>query len=106
MAHDSDFRSDVVKKIDSLRRFAPRIFYVRMSGSSARNLSFLAEGSIDMVIEFDDPIWDFAAGAVLIREAGGRITDHRGGERLIDRGCYLATNGRLHAAALDLLAKD
>ncbi len=106
MAHDSDFRSDVVKKIDSLRRFAPRIFYVRMSGSSARNLSFLAEGAIDMVIEFDDPIWDFAAGVVLIREAGGRITDHRGGERLTDHGGYLATNGLLHAAALDLLAKD
>jgi myo-inositol-1(or 4)-monophosphatase len=104
MASDSDFRSDVEQKIHFLRQFAPRLFFIRMTGSSARNLTFLAEGIIDMVIEFNDPIWDFAAGTVLIREAGGKITDHRGGEHLTDRDCYIATNGHLHAAALSMLA--
>jgi len=103
MASDSDFRSDVEQKIHFLRQFAPRLFFIRMTGSSTRNLTFLAEGVFDMVVEFNDPIWDFAAGTVLIREAGGKITDHRGGENLADRGGYIATNGRLHAAALGML---
>ena len=104
LAYDSGFRSGSREKILLMEKFASRVFNIRMSGSSARNLTFLAEGTIDMVIEFDDRLWDFAAAITLIREAGGLITDHAGGPVCGDRSCYCASNSLLHGAAMKLLS--
>ena len=104
LSYDSGCRSEVDKKIYFFGKFAPRVFNMRMSGSSARNLTFLAEGVVDLVVEFDDRLWDFAAGAVLVREAGGLITGHGNGPLEGDCSCYVASNGLLHAAATALLS--
>jgi histidinol-phosphatase len=57
--------------------------------------ALLAEGAAEAVIEVDLSTWDAAAPTVLIEEAGGRVTD-LAGERRIDSGSFLATNGHLH----------
>jgi myo-inositol-1(or 4)-monophosphatase len=93
---DSGLRNDVPRKVGFLGKLSERVFNVRMSGSSARNLTWLAEGCVDLVVEFDDHLWDFAAGVVLVREAGGMVTNHQGGGIDVDKGSYLATNGVLH----------
>lgn len=100
---DSGLRVNTERKVATLRKIASRVFNVRMSGSSARNLTFLAEGTVDMVVEFDDRAWDFAAGFSLVNEAGGRWTNHEGGPFGGDRTAYVATNGLLHSAAVDTL---
>ncbi|MGA2507174.1 MAG: inositol monophosphatase [Chitinispirillaceae bacterium] len=107
LSYDSDLvRSGAGNKMSCLKDLASKVFNIRMSGSSVRNLTFCAEGKVDAVIEFDDHIWDFAAGVTLVREAGGKITDHRGGSPDRNRGCYIATNGHIHDAIINIIAEN
>lgn len=62
----------------------------------------VAEGTMDIAAEAIASVWDFAAVKCLVEAAGGRFTDFEG-EVAADRGSGVATNGRLHDAALDLL---
>jgi myo-inositol-1(or 4)-monophosphatase len=48
--------------------------------------------------------WDSAAGVLLVKEAGGYVTDYRGQNRMFDRREYLAANGDLHSKLHKLLA--
>lgn len=64
----------------------------------------VAEGAIDLAAEPIVNPWDVAAAQVIVEEAGGRFTDLTGAPRF-DGGSALSSNGRLHAAALDALAR-
>jgi len=64
----------------------------------------LARGALDVVIESDVNILDIAALAVIVREAGGTVTDLAGGELRLESTTVLASNGRLHAEALAAIA--
>jgi len=67
---------------------------VRRAGSAALDLCFLAQGSLDLFWEeFLNP-WDFAAGIVLVREAGGVLTDARGDELALRAGPVRGANCR------------
>ncbi len=61
--------------------------------------ALLAEGAAEAMVEVDLSSWDAAAPTVLIEEAGGRVTDFAG-DRAIDSGTFLATNGLLHDEVL------
>jgi histidinol-phosphatase len=63
----------------------------------------VAQGAGDIMLEHGCHIWDLAALQVIVEEAGGRMTDWRG-ERNIAHSDVVASNGRLHDAALNLLA--
>jgi len=63
----------------------------------------VAEGKAEVYAELDLKPWDLAAPKILVEEAGGRFTDFAG-RPTIYTGTALATNGRLHAAALALLS--
>lgn len=106
LAYDSDLRTGPDRKIRCLKEFASQIFNIRMSGSSVRNLTYCAEGKVDAVVEFDDRIWDFAAGVTIIREAGGKITGHQGDTLDGTCGCYAATNGHLHDAVVEIIGQN
>ncbi|HEV8555922.1 MAG TPA: histidinol-phosphatase [Actinophytocola sp.] len=64
----------------------------------------VAEGALDIAVEPIVNAWDVAAVQVLIEEAGGAFTD-LSGEARIDGGSALSSNGHVHAAALELLAR-
>ena len=70
---------------------------VRRDGSAALALSFVAAGRLDAYWEFGLSPWDVAAGALLVREAGGRITAPDGSPLDYFAGNVLATNGALHS---------
>lgn len=53
---------------------------IRRSGSAALDLAYVACGRIDAYFERNLKIWDYAAGMLLVREAGGRVTDYRGND--------------------------
>ncbi len=63
---------------------------IRRAGSAALDLACVAAGVFDGFFEFRLSPWDIAAGAVLIEEAGGRVTDMNGGPLSLDRGDILA----------------
>jgi myo-inositol-1(or 4)-monophosphatase len=88
-----------------LGEIADRAFNVRMFGSSARALSFLAEGKIDAAVEFEDQPWDCAAGICLIEQAGGMVTDLAGGRMAHTTIGYIASNGKAHEEVLDIIRK-
>jgi myo-inositol-1(or 4)-monophosphatase len=73
---------------------------VRRPGSAALDFAYLAAGRIDGFWELGLSEWDFAAGALLVREAGGLVTDIGGGERFLETGNVLAGNMKVHNAML------
>lgn len=73
---------------------------IRRPGSAALDFSWLAAGRFDGFWELGLAPWDFAAGALLVREAGGVVTDLAGGERYFDRGNVVAANPRLQTHML------
>ncbi len=84
--------------------FVGRARAVRRLGSAALDLCYVAAGRMDGFWESDLKPWDIAAGALIVEEAGGRITN-MAGEPFSSRGRHvLATNGHLHAAMLDVIA--
>jgi myo-inositol-1(or 4)-monophosphatase len=66
---------------------------IRRAGSAALDLANVAAGVFDGFFEFRLSIWDIAAGALLIEEAGGRVTDFDGGNRHWERGNVVAGPG-------------
>ena len=77
---------------------------IRRFGSAALDLAWVAAGRFDGFWEDDLDIWDAAAGLLLVKEAGGFVTDYRGQDRSFDRREYLAANGDLHSKLHKLLA--
>ncbi len=71
---------------------------VRRNGSTAISLAYVAAGRLDGFWESDVHPWDSAAGILLIREAGGRVTDYRGRPAGPDDSDLIASNGTVHAA--------
>ena len=85
--------------------FLKRIRGERRLGSAALDLCYVATGRMDGYWEKDLKPWDAMAGMLIAREAGGVVTDYEGGLRpqRLDRGQYVASNGRLHAEMLEVL---
>lgn len=80
----------------SLKKISLASAGMRRGGSAALDLAYVACGRFDGFWEINLSPWDIAAGAVLIREAGGRITDVWGKEDFLLNGDVLASNGRIH----------
>jgi|SRR5579871_4634050 len=76
---------------------------VRRFGSAALDLAWVAAGRFDAFWERGLAQWDVAAGILLVREAGGVVSDLSGGERALESGDILAANEALHPHLLKLL---
>ena len=83
---------------------APQVAGIRRLGSAALDLAWVAAGRFDGYWESKLKIWDVAAGLLLVKEAGGFVTDFRGGDRAIERNEFLAANDGLHSKLHKLLA--
>jgi myo-inositol-1(or 4)-monophosphatase len=73
---------------------------VRRAGSAALDLCYVACGRLDGFWEFNLNPWDTAAGVLMVQEAGGRVTDFKGGPFQLDSRETLASNGLVHGALL------
>lgn len=78
---------------------------VRRGGSAALDLAYVACGRLDGFWEFGLNPWDMAAGLILVREAGGRYSDMRGGPGKIHGEHIAVTNGPIHDELLELFAE-
>jgi myo-inositol-1(or 4)-monophosphatase len=79
----------------------------RSLGSAALHLAYVAAGRLTAFWELDLSSWDIAAGALLVTEAGGRVTDTRGGRYTLATRDVLASNGApgVHDGVLETLAR-
>jgi myo-inositol-1(or 4)-monophosphatase len=76
---------------------------VRRFAAAAIDLAYVGAGRFAAFFESGLSPWDLAAGALIVREAGGQVTDPSGGDGFLASGEVLATNGRVHARMLELL---
>ena len=83
---------------------APEVAGIRRFGSAALDLAWVAAGRYDAYWESGLQPWDTAAGVLLVREAGGFVTDFRGGDRFDERNEFLAANDQIHSRLHKLVA--
>jgi len=93
--------------LDNIQALAMACADLRRLGAAALDLSWVAAGRLDGFWELHLNPWDVAAGALLVREAGGSVSDFGGAggaEALLHGRNLLASNGLLHAAIRERLA--
>jgi myo-inositol-1(or 4)-monophosphatase len=83
---------------------APEVAGIRRFGAASLDLAWVAAGRYDGYWEADLQPWDVAAGMLLVREAGGFVTDFRGGDRAMERSEFLAGNDAIHSKLHKLVA--
>jgi myo-inositol-1(or 4)-monophosphatase len=83
-----------------LALFLKRARGIRRCGSASIDLCLVADGTYDIYWEQGLNAWDMCAGALLVREAGGRLSSYEGTEADPRTGKLVASNGLLHAAAV------
>lgn len=76
---------------------------IRRLGAAALDLAYVAAGRFDGFWETGLQPWDISAGIVLVREAGGTVTDLNGGDKMLETGGIIAANDVLHAPLSKLL---
>ncbi len=103
LLYDSGLHTAAGLKLSILKEISTHFFNVRMFGASTRNLTYLAEGKADLLVEFDEKPWDFAAGAIILTEAGGELTTHNGDKVTIESRSYVAGNGILNLKVRSLV---
>ena len=79
----------------TLKAFAAKTTGIRRMGAAALDLAYVASARIDGFWEFGLKPWDMAAGVLLIREAGGMVCDHQGGEHFLDTGHIVTASPKL-----------
>jgi myo-inositol-1(or 4)-monophosphatase len=97
-------RGQFSRALRSFESMSLRSQAVRRVGSAALEMCYVACGRLDGYWEHSVQAWDLAAGALLVREAGGRVTATDGGPFQLEAGQVLATNGSIHEAMRDILA--
>jgi len=89
--------------LKELHQVSQRVAGVRRFGSAALDLAWVAAGRFDAFWERDLAAWDMAAGVILIREAGGYVTDLDNGDAMLTKGNIVAGNETMHGQLLKLL---
>lgn len=103
-AYDRRERADFYLRF--VKTFMERSRGLRRAGAAALDLAHVASGRADGFWEFGLSPWDVAAGALLVEEAGGMITDMSMANLDLDAPRLLASNGRIHKEMSVLLMKD
>jgi myo-inositol-1(or 4)-monophosphatase len=86
-------------------RLAARVQRVRMLGSAAIDLAWLAHGRTDAAVIFGNKPWDTAAGVILVREAGGLVVDADGSRHTLRSASTVAASAGLLDQVLELIAE-
>ncbi|MFW6362918.1 MAG: inositol monophosphatase family protein [Spirochaeta sp.] len=90
--------------IDTFRQVSYQVRSVLRLGSAALDLCFVADGKIDLFWEHGLNVWDVAAGALIVQEAGGKVTAMDGGsDYLSGSGGILAAGSGIHKTALSII---
>ncbi|MDP6721934.1 MAG: inositol monophosphatase family protein [Pirellulaceae bacterium] len=85
--------------------FEQQIHGIRRFGTASLDLAQVAAGACGAYFEYELSPWDFAAGRLLVEEAGGQVTDCRGDSLRLKKSSVLASNTVLHPAVLAIARK-
>jgi myo-inositol-1(or 4)-monophosphatase len=92
--------------LKGIEAIAPKVRNIRIAGSAALHLAYVAAGRLSGFWEIGLNSWDIAAGTLLIQEAGGKVTDTEGKPFSLAVRNVMATNNWIHQELLDELARN
>jgi len=101
-----DRRESNVDNLDNFGAFLKRARALRRDGSAALDLCYVASGRLEGYWELKLQPWDVAAGALVVEEAGGRVSDFAGTGTARSGREVVASNGRIHDAMLAVLRRN
>tara|TARA_B100001093_G_scaffold162200_1_gene154609 strand:+ start:1923 stop:2714 length:792 start_codon:yes stop_codon:yes gene_type:complete len=101
-------RGEMMKKtLDQMRQFFEKeVIGIRRTGSAALDLCYIAAGRATGYWELQLSPWDFAAGRLIVEEAGGSITNTKNCDLGLKKEGVLATNGRIHNLMLSVINQN
>ncbi|MBM4235772.1 MAG: inositol monophosphatase [Firmicutes bacterium] len=95
------------KTLSSIEKlFAENIHGIRRFGSAALDLCWVACGRFDAYFEYKLAVWDFAAGLLIVNEAGGNCTDQQGNPLTLSSSGIVVSNSILHRELLNIVGWD
>ncbi len=89
--------------MEFFNRFWKKCHGIRRTGSAALDLCYVAMGALDGFWELGLSPWDTAAGSLIVREAGGSVTDCQGNPHSLTSPCIVASNGLVHEEMVSIL---
>ncbi|MDD4333348.1 MAG: inositol monophosphatase [Patescibacteria group bacterium] len=103
MTHISSKEDARERTISALNSIFNKTLHMRAFGSGIAAMTYVASGKFDVFFNVRTYPWDILAGALLIEEAGGIVTDIEGKKITLKSNSVLATNGKVHKQILELL---
>ena len=100
-----DRREHVDRYLRYVRRFLIVAQGLRRAGAAAMDFVALATGRVDGYWEFGLNPWDVAAGVLLVSEAGGQVSDMKGGDLSLEAPRLLASNAKIHHEMTQILTE-
>jgi myo-inositol-1(or 4)-monophosphatase len=86
--------------LDIIKDFLQKSHGIRRLGSAAIDLAYVACGRLEGFFEYNLNPWDVAAGTFIVQQAGGLVTDFKGGDNFLFGGELCAANAKIHAEML------
>ncbi|HTE31058.1 MAG TPA: inositol monophosphatase family protein [Chryseolinea sp.] len=91
--------------LEIIKDFLEKTHGIRRLGSAAIDLAYVACGRLEGYFEYNLNAWDVAAGILIVQQAGGKVTDFKGGNDCLFGGELCAANGLMHQEMLALVQK-
>ena len=102
LPYNSDAYKPVIKRL--INHFYGNVGSIRMLGSAAIALCYVAAGRLDAYAERYIGQWDYMAGALIVKEAGGCVTNYAGEDYFMEGDSVVATNGVVHQDMLQAIS--
>jgi myo-inositol-1(or 4)-monophosphatase len=99
------FRDNYKQALNMMTGMTASSAGIRCFGAAALDLAYVAAGRLDGFWSNSLRPWDIAAGMLLVKEAGGEVSEISGGQKMLDSGSILATNGQIHKKVDALLTE-
>jgi len=94
----------MVENLERIKQFLQKkILGIRRFGSAALDLCYVACGRAGGFWEFELNAWDFAAGKLIVEEAGGKVTGRNGGAISLKKSFVVASNSKIHSQMLEVI---
>jgi myo-inositol-1(or 4)-monophosphatase len=91
--------------VESMRYFMVHSHGLRRLGSAATDMAYVAAGRFEAFYEHGLKPWDVAAGTIILRQAGGKVSDFNGGNKFLFNGELIASNGAYSGEFYDIVHK-
>lgn len=92
--------------LDIIKTFLDKTHGIRRLGSAAMDLAYVASGKLDGFFEYNLNPWDVAAGTFIVKQAGGKVTDFKGGDNFLFGGELCASNTNIHSEMLNVIQEN